>query len=204
MSEPAGKLENWCQKLIQAYLADRDTEGGSVAKGLFDGKLAASQPPTHTLASAQERAREDEEEGHAGEAAEAEGAVEEAVTPSLELVQLIEKVQPPTPPSGESLVPTSLPREVKTKIYSVTREEFSRMYKLDAAIARVQEHTVSPCELICMYLKSFRNILYYELCELHSHRQYFDRIQGYCAHVLQDLVEELFPGQNFTDIVSIH
>ena len=197
MSEPAGKLENWCQKLIEAYLVRQDAEGRRVAKGLLDGKLATSQPRTHTLASAERRARE-KEEGHAG------GAGAEVATPSIELVQLIEQVEPPPTTHGEPLVPTTLPREVKTNIYSVTREEFSKMYKLDAALARVEEHTVSRSQLICMYLKSFRNILHYELCELHSHRQYLDRIVSYCAHVLQDLVEELFPGQNFTDIVSIH
>ena len=184
MTEPERRLENWCRRLIEAYVGDLAARPDDkyAAKGIGDGKVALQN-------QASKRVMPESED----------------LTPSRELVRLIDDVQP-SAAAGEtgadSLVPATLPREVKTNIYSVTREQFATMYNLETALARVEERAISHQELVGLYLKSFRNILHYELSDLHNHRQYFDRIMSYCTHIFQDLMEALYPGEKTANIVS--
>jgi hypothetical protein len=222
MSEFDTKLENWCRRLIEAYVEEdaTTTETGITAKG--NGKLASRQPPlqikTESEAAGGDRAKEAEVAGYAG-GTEPECAERERVAPSNELLQLIDSVRDPpaarrggggrrdarAEPVGEPLVvPQSLPRAMKTNIYRVTRQEFAELYGMEAGLAQVETGSLSRCELIAMYMKSFRNILNYDLLELREHETYFSRFVGYCTHVLHDLVDALFPDNTHMDIVSFH
>ena len=77
------------------------------------------------------------------------------------------------------------------------------MYRVDAALARVQGGSMSRCELVAMYMKSFRNILNYDLLELREHETFFGRFVNFCTHVLQDLVEAIYPEENSINLVSM-
>ena len=113
-----------------------------------------------------------------------------------ELVQLIRDVQPSALASGESLVPSTLPRQMQDKLYSLKREEFTDAFNVDTALKKVEEGLISRRELVCIYLKSFRNILVFELSELRDkHRHVYNRIMHYCSHVFQDVIESLYPEQ---------
>ena len=220
MSEPDTKLERWCRRLVEAY-AEEGAETGVKAKG--NGKLAAShqsekQKNTEIHATGADRAEEAGATGYAG-GTEPECAVKERTSPSHELLQLLDSVRDPPatrggggrgeavgapPPMGEPLavVPQSLPPAMKTNIYRVTRQQFTELYAVDAALARVETGSISRCELIALYMKSFRNVLNYDLLELREHETYFSRFVGYCTHVLHDLVDALFPDKTHMNIVS--
>ena len=185
MSEPDSKLSNWCRHLIEAYVTLAASERPHyTAKGGANSKLAS---PVSTQLSAEDC----ETGGYAG-GAEGENEREDA-TPSQELVQLIQDVQPST--SGESLVPNALPREVRENICTVKLEQFCAVFRVETALEKVKEGTISRRELMSIYMRSFRNVLYYDLSDLRDHRIVFDRILGYCTHVLQDVVESLYPEQ---------
>lgn len=176
MSEPESKLTNWCRHLIGAFLATSSDAKNYTAKGLGPSKLAS-------------RFDESEEEG--GYTSRAEDESEEEVVP--ELIELIQDFQPSALASGEPLVPNKLPREVRENIFSVTQDQFVDVFKVDTALEKVGKGTITRHELVCMYLKSFRNILHYELSELQNYRPFYDRIKGYCEHVFQDVFEALYP-----------
>lgn len=223
MSEPDVRLENWCRRLIEAYVQDA-TETVSFAAAKGNGKLESNQQQreqkkkTESDAAGSDRGEEAEAAGYAG-GTEPESTEMELVSPSHELVDLIEALGESTPaarggegggggdagasPLGEPLVPQTLPTAMKTNIYRVTRQEFSELYGMDAALARVETGSISRCELVAMYMKSFRNILNYDLLELREHETYFSRFVGYCTHVLHDLVEALFPDKPQQSIVSL-
>ena len=94
MSEPDSKLSNWCRHLLEAYVTLAASERPHyTAKGGANSKLAS---PVSTQLSSDDC----EAEGYAG-GAEGENEREDA-TPSQELVQLIQDVQPSA--SGESLL----------------------------------------------------------------------------------------------------
>jgi hypothetical protein len=187
MSEPDSKLSNWCRHLIEAYVTlAASGERQYTAKGGAYSKLASPS----SIASEDD---ECETEGYAG-GAEGESGREDAA-PGQELVQLIQDVQPSASASGESLVPSTLPREVRVNICTVKLEQFYDVFGVETALEKVKEGTISRHELMCMYMRSFRNVLYYDLSDLRDHRIVFDRILGYCTHVLQDVVESLYPEQ---------
>jgi hypothetical protein len=206
MSEPDSRLENWCRRLVEAFVED-PPDTGYAAKG--NGKLASRANAT-SAGGEPASGGDSEAAGYAG-GTEPESAEREDTPPSRELVQLIDDFQ--SRPSrevgavvaatGEPLVPISLPPAMKTNIYRVTRRQFSDLYGVDAALARVEKGSISRSELVSMYLKSFRNILNYDLFELREHETYFGRFVGYCTYVLHDLLEALYSEKDLPNIVSI-
>lgn len=174
MSEPENRLAE-CIRLVRAFVAmSPDTESASpcVAKGGVLSKLRAVKDDGH------ERERRENGEGAA----------------NSELLKLINEYQPPASSSGNSLVPDTLPREIKDRLLQLQREDFAEAFKVEAALEKVKKGAVSRTELICMYLKSFRNIFTYDLAELQDHTQVYERIVGYFSHVFQDVVESLYPN----------
>ena len=205
MSEPDDSLEDWCRRLVEAYVMQEATQ---------PRWITGSKGPTSKKAKLG-REREADSAGYAS-GTETEVAERDESAPRNELLQLIDAVQPQTTPQaaeggeanstavvGEPLVPQTLPRAMKTNIYQVTRQQFSELYAVDAALARVERGVVSRCELVSMYMRSFRNVLTYDLFELREHKTYFSRFMGYCTYVLHDLVEALFPEESHTNIVSV-
>lgn len=177
------------------FVADsQDVVVGS-PKGGTQSKLA-SPPPYEANGFGRVVA---DEAGYAS-GTEGDNALESAKS-SPELVQLLRDVQPSALASGETLVPSTLPRQIRDNLYSVKREEFTDAFNVDAALKKVEEGSISRRELICMYLKSFRNILLFDLSELRDHRQFYRRIKGYCEHVFQDVMESLYPEQQDPQLV---
>ena len=212
MTDP-DMIQNWCRRLIEAYMVNPSPEKQNthtITKGPGEPKLAsgtATQPQPQPKARADEYVRQRDDcvveataAGYASgtETEHAAEPKEDVQTPIQKLLSLIDDVPASvggTEGVGEPLVPNALPLEMKTKIYQITREEFSEMYRVDTALARVEGGTISRCELVAMYMKSFRNILNYDLFELHEHQTFFGRFVNYCTHVLQDLVEALYPDE---------
>ena len=173
MSEQENRLAE-CKRLVLAFIAmSPDTENASpcVAKGGVLSKSGAAKDSDHE--------REKRENG--------DGAA------NSELLKLINEYQPPASSSGNSLVPDTLPRELKDRLLQLQREDFVEAFKVEAALEKVEKGVVSRRELICMYLKSFRNIFTYDLDELRDHTQVCERIVGYFSYVLQDVIESLYP-----------
>lgn len=189
MSEPEIKFANWCRHLFRMFVADSQQIEEFRTKGGTQSKLASPSPHEANFRRGYER----DEMGYISEAECDESTENE--NPSPELVQLIRDVQPSALASGETLVPSTLPRQIRDNLYSVKREEFTDAFNVDTALKKVEEGSISRRELVCMYLKSFRNILVFDLSELRDHRQFYERIKSYCEHVFQDVMESLYPEQ---------
>lgn len=195
MSEPEIRFASWCRHLFQMFVADSQDVAVCSPKGGTQSKLA-SPPPPHEANFGRVVA---DEMGYAS-GTEDDNAPE-SVKSSPELVQLIRDVQPSALASGETLVPSTLPRQIRDNLYSVKREEFTEAFNVDTALKKVEEGSISRRELICMYLKSFRNILLFDLSELRDHHQFYSRIKRYCEHVFQDVMESLYPEQQDPQLV---
>ena len=217
MSEPDTRLENWCRRLVEAYATHHHHQ--QAPRG-SDRPAAAKGPKVATEKSTGERAKgEGAVASAAGYASATElpsqiAADDGGAPPSQELLQLIDAIHSPmeekekergataSSVQGASLVPLALPRAMKTNIFRVTRQEFSELYAVESAVLRVESGSITSCQLLSMYLKSFRNVLTYDLLELREHDTYYKRFVGYCTYVLHDLVEALFPDGNYLNIVS--
>lgn len=173
------------------FVADSQEVEECRTKGGTQSKLASPPPPPPHEANW--RAYERDEMGYISETEGDESPENEKSSP--ELVQLIRDVQPSALASGETLVPSTLPRQIRDNLYSVKREDFTDAFNVDTALKKVEEGSISRRELVCMYLKSFRNILVFDLSELRDHRQFYERIKSYCEHVFQDIMESLYPEQ---------
>lgn len=230
LDDATTKLESWCRRLIETYLERSVTitpkKTGVTAKG--GGRLSGTRPQPEQKQEQKKQQPSAAENGRpsldtscsaarggtSGHVAVEQNTSQDSLSPSQELVQLIDAVQK-EPSQHERrrggddrvaaekpLVPDALPRDMKTNIFRVTRQQFSELYGVETALESVGTGAVTRCELVAMYLRSFRNVLNYDLLELREHETYFSRIVGYCTYVLQDLVEALFPEKSHHNIVS--
>ena len=124
------------------------------------------------------------------------GGEEYEPAPSSELLQLINDYELPPPESRcdlAAIIPSSLPPEIRMNVVQLERKDFVEIFNVEAAVEKVENGAVSSAELICIYLKSFRNIFIHDLDELRDERLLYERILGYFSYVLQDVMESLFP-----------
>ena len=195
MSEPEDKIAKWCLQVVESFIAMRpDSSPISTAKGGSRNKLASPiQGDAHTASASPE---ESSEKDGGRESARMSGAESEGENGAGELLHLIRNFEQSALQSGDTLVPDTLPPEIRDNIYTVQLRQFVDVFKVEKALERVHEGTISRTELVCMYLKSFRNIFNYQLAELRGYKQYYERISGFFAHVFQDVIESLYPAQH--------
>ena len=183
MNESEIVRNKWCLNLVKEFVA-MSPESEFTPKGGSRSKLD----------QADETGRERREEER--ETEEKESSAKQVEVPSRELLNLIDNYRPSQRAEEdlEPIVPNKLPSEIRTNIAEVSRQDFTKCFQVDAALKRVEEleGIIKPVELVCLYLRSIRNILKYDLADIKNWpKEITERINGYCAHVIQDVLEAL-------------
>lgn len=114
-----------------------------------------------------------------------------------DLIRAVEAVDVDRVPNG--VVPSSLPQALRSDPTRVEQGDISRLYDVPGGVQRVQEGDLTPTQLIAMHLRSYRNILEYELSDVQQLRRRFLR---YFTSVFVELVDLCYPDRGNTPLVN--
>ena len=115
-----------------------------------------------------------------------------------ELVRAVDEVDVDRVPNG--VVPSSLPQSLRSDPTRVEQGDISRLYDVSGGVQRVQDGDLTQAQLIALHLKSYRNILEYELSDVQQLRRRFLR---YFASVFIELVDLCYPDRGNTALVNL-
>lgn len=115
-----------------------------------------------------------------------------------ELVRAVDEVDVDRVPNG--VVPSSLPQALRSDPTRVEQGDISRLYDVPGGVQRVQDGDLTQAQLIALHLKSYRNILEYELSDVQQLRRRFLR---YFASVFIELVDLCYPDRGNTALVNL-
>ena len=114
-----------------------------------------------------------------------------------ELIRAVETVDVDRVPNG--VVPSSLPQALRSDPTRVEQGDISRLYDVSGGVQRVQEGDLTQAQLIAMHLRSYKNILEYELSDVQQLRRRFLR---YFTSVFVELVDLCYPDRGNTPLVN--
>lgn len=115
-----------------------------------------------------------------------------------ELVRAVDEVDVDRIPNG--VVPSSLPQALRSDPTRVEQGDISRLYNVQGGVQRVQDGDLTQAQLIALHLRSYRNILEYELSDVQQLRRRFLR---YFASVFIELVDLCYPDRGNTALVNL-
>ena len=115
-----------------------------------------------------------------------------------ELVRAVDEVDVDRVPNG--VVPSSLPQALRSDPTRVEQGDISRLYNVQGGVQRVQDGDLTQAQLIALHLRSYRNILEYELSDVQQLRRRFLR---YFASVFIELVDLCYPDRGNTALVNL-
>ena len=98
------------------------------------------------------------------------------------------------------VVPSSLPQSLRSDPTHVEQGDISRLYDVPGSVQRVQDRDLTQAQLIALHLRSYRNILEYELSDMQQLRRRFLR---YFASVFIELVDLCYPDRGNTALVNL-
>ena len=105
---------------------------------------------------------------------------------TAELIAAISSVKPKEAPEG--VVPKTLPEHLKVKAQDITAEELSSLYDVHQGMSLVNSGTLSAIELVALHLRSYRNILDYDLVDYEALYERYCRV---FSSIFSDLLTQL-------------
>lgn len=114
-----------------------------------------------------------------------------------ELVRAVESVEVGRVPNG--IVPSTLPHELRSDPTRIEQDDISKLYDVPGGVRCVRDGNLTQAELIALHLRSYRNILEYELSDVQQLQRRFLR---YFASIFVELVDLCYPDRGNTTLVS--
>ena len=106
-----------------------------------------------------------------------------------EIARLVISDEQRLPPEGE-VVPVTLPKEMREQGPRLAQEDFDNFFDVEDKREQLAESKVTPTQLVAMHLRSFYNVLEYDLDAVQELRDRYVRIFG---NVLADILEICYP-----------
>lgn len=125
-----------------------------------------------------------------------------SVDPPLyeEICSLVGEVQ--EVPEAETFVPKSLPLSMCERAPTLHQEDFDSFFKVQENAKHLESGEVSSVQLVALYLRSFKNVLEYDLNGLDD---LSDRYIKYFGNILADILEICYPHlPTDNHVVSLH
>lgn len=94
-----------------------------------------------------------------------------------------------------SVVPNALPQDLRGRAPRLHQEDFDAFFNVEGNRQTLESGQLSSAQLVSLYMRSFRNMLEYDLDGIQEMR---DRFIGYLANVLADVMELCYPIHNTT------
>ena len=122
---------------------------------------------------------------------QSEGSSVDLVDSSVDLVAMAEAVQVRgDEESVRELAPNTLPLEIRDNISKVEEEDLRKLYDIDAGVQKIRNNELSTIELVVLHLRSYRNVLKFEISDMETFKS---RFVGYFGSILADLMEACYP-----------
>lgn len=97
------------------------------------------------------------------------------------------------------LAPETLPDKLRDEIPHIVEEDLRNLYSFEAGARKLETKELTTVELIVMHLKSYRNIIKYELSDMEMLR---GRFIGFFSSILADLLTEVcYPDKGSEPLV---
>ena len=164
-----------CEALLTAFILNMRVQPDVVAKGP-GMSTAKGKEPTESSVDVIDQKRKD-------------------------LLRIVEKIDVHIPEveGGRSLaVPTTLPTKLRADPATVEQGDIAKLYDLPSAMQYVHDGELTEAEVVALHLKSFRNIILYELSDADQLKRRFIR---FFAGLLMDLVELCYPNKGDSKLV---
>ena len=116
-----------------------------------------------------------------------------------ELVRAVEQVQVDRGCVPNGIVPSTLPHALRSDPTRVEQDDISKLYDVPGGVRCVRDGSLTQAELIALHLRSYQNILEYELSDVQQLRRRFLR---YFASIFVELVDLCYPDRGNSTIVS--
>ncbi|XP_064397839.1 uncharacterized protein LOC135344546 [Halichondria panicea] len=100
------------------------------------------------------------------------------------------------------LVPTSLPNELRENLSQIQLEDLKKLYDIEAGAIKIESNELTTVEVVMLHLRSYRNIIKYEISDMEAFRT---RFVGFFGSILADLVAAFYPNrgeQNLDELIS--
>ena len=110
------------------------------------------------------------------------------------VIHCLSSHRPPDVPG--SIAPDRLPDALRANIFEVNYESLSELYDIDESEEYMRTRAISTADLISIYLRSFKNILEYDLSDASV---IYERFLRYFSRVFYELVER-FVSKNRRDL----
>lgn len=128
-----------------------------------------------------------------------ESSVDPPLANNEELFSLIHQVHESVPLRDNVPVPNSLSVSMREHPFRLQWKDFDKFYRIQDAVPSVESGEVSRAELVIMYLRSFHNILTYDLSSV---EEFQERIIRHMGTVLADVLQLCYPTFGGTQLVG--
>ena len=100
-------------------------------------------------------------------------------------------------PDGQ-FVPNSLPQEMRENAWGLNQENFDTFYNVQERMQHVEKGELSHIQLVALYLRSFHNLLEYDLQGVEELK---DRFVRHFGNILADILELCYPQLGTSQMV---
>lgn len=120
-----------------------------------------------------------------------------------EIARLVDTVVQDNGLPERDIVPVSLPRSMSEQSLRLNQEDFDSFFDVKGNKQQLESGDVAPAKLVAMYLRSFANMLEYDL---DSVEQMQERYIGFFGNILADIMEICYPHMETANYfaVSVH
>ena len=184
------ELESACRTLIFSFIKMKDSDqdpGCEDSQGILHPSNTGIQRGTNLGASSSTDIA-------------SEGSSVDITDSSVDLLTMENEVQ--ISEDGDDLrclAPTSLPNELRDNLSQIELEDLKKLYDIEAGALKIESNELTTVELVMLHLRSYRNIIKYEISDMEAFRV---RFVGFFGSILADVVAAFYPNRGKQSVVS--